>query len=342
VPTEPVRIPLNVLFGISDDHRARVHVRDEGRRLEYALPGTANIIPFLSKERFALNIIYLQNGNPVPVRLNAGPLLNHIADPDICSLALKIAEQIAEKSSRPCFNHPVAVARTSRDAVARLLSGIPGLTVPQTLRITPMTPADMPKAIEEAGLTYPVLVRIPGSHGGSKMEKVDSAERALEVAGWPRSQDELYVTKFHDFIGPDGLYRKFRVVVVGENIFLRTCIVGGNWFLGRGGRSPNSEKEERIRLASFDEEQGPHLTPVFREMRRRLGLDYFGVDCNIDENGQVLLFEANACMNILSNNFPSPNIWDGVIARITSAVERLLAAPNTWQKPHAGALKASA
>ena len=337
VPTEPVRIPLNVLFGISDDRRARVHVLDEGRRLEYALPGTANIIPFLSTERFVLNIIYLQHGNPVPIRLNAGPLLNHIADPDICSRSLKIAEQIAEKSARPCFNHPSAVARTSRDAVSRLLSGMSGVTVPQTLRVNPLTASDVPKAIEEAGLTYPVLLRIPGSHGGSKFEKVDNAERAHEVAGWPRAEDALYVTKFYDFVSPDGLYRKFRVVVVGDDIFLRTCIVGGNWLLGRGRRAANSEKEERVRLASFDEELGPRLKPVFREMRLRLGLDYFGVDCNIDEQGQVLLFEANACMNILSNNFPSPNIWDAVIERITIAVERLLATPSTWQSPKADA-----
>ena len=204
--------------------------------------------------------------------------------------------------------------------------------MPQTLRITPLSAADVPKAIEEAGLAYPVLLRIPGSHGGSKFEKVDDPQRALEVAGWPRGQDTLYVTKFYDFVSPDGLYRKFRIVVVGDDIFLRTCIVGGNWLLGRGRRAPNSEKEERTRLASFDEELGPRLTPVFREMRLRLGLDYFGVDCNIDKNGQVLLFEANACMNILRNNFPPPNIWDAPIKRISAAVEQLLASPEKWRQ----------
>ena len=337
IPAQAVRIPLNVLFGLSDNHTARVRVVDQGRRLEYSLPGTANIIPFLHKERFVLNVIYLQSGNPVPVNLNAGPLLNHIADADMCSLALKLAEQIAEKSARPCFNHPVAVARTSRDSVSRLLAGIPGLTVPQTLRITAVAAAEVPKAIEEAGLSYPVLLRIPGSHGGANLEKVDTPARAFEVAGWPRSGEALYVTKFYDFASPDGHYRKFRVVVVGDDIFLRTCIVGGKWLLGRGRRTANSEQEERARLASFETELGPALKPVFSEMRRRLGLDYFGVDCNIDEKGHVLLFEANACMNILRNNFPSPNIWEKPIARITNAVERLLAAPSTWYQPGAAA-----
>jgi len=327
-------VPLNVLVGISDGHTARVRVVDEGRRLEYLLPGSANIISFLSKERFALNLIYLQRGNPVPVRLNGGALLNHISDPDICSFALKMAEQIVDKSGRSCFNHPIAVANCARDRVSHLLSGTPGLTVPRTLRINPAEPIEVPRTIEEAGLAYPVLMRIPGSHSSSNLVKVETADRAKEVAGWPRSQDAIYVTKFYDFVNSDGLYRKFRVAVVGDEIFLRTCIVGDNWLLGRGRRAAKSEQEERAQLASFDDGLGPRVKPAFLEMRRLLGLDYFGVDCNIDENGQVLLFEANACMNILSNNFRSPNMWEGIIARITSAVERLLMAPSKWQQPH--------
>jgi hypothetical protein len=68
---------------------------------------------------------------------------------------------------------------------------------------------------------------------------------------------------------------------------------------------------------------------IFREIATRLGRDFFGVQCNIDEDGRVLLFEANACMNILRNFRPSPNMFDAPIATIKSAVEELLAVPST-------------
>jgi hypothetical protein len=83
-------------------------------------------------------------------------------------------------------------------------------------------------------------------------------------------------------------------------------------------------------FTQFEREWSSQLRPVFREIATRLELDFFGVDCNIDEDGRVLLFEANPCMNILKNSSPSPNMWDAPIAKIKSAVEERLAAPSTW------------
>ena len=55
----------------------------------------------------------------VPVRLGPGALLNHAADPDVCK-EVSPADRAhrAARSRRPCFNHPSAIARTTRDEVA--------------------------------------------------------------------------------------------------------------------------------------------------------------------------------------------------------------------------------
>jgi glutathione synthase/RimK-type ligase-like ATP-grasp enzyme len=100
----------------------------------------------------------------------------------------------------------------------------------------------------------------------------------------------------------------------------------------RNDRAANTEDGERAAFAKFDRDWRGHLQPIFREMGARLGLDYFGVDCNIDDTGNVLLFEANPCMNILANTTRSPNIWDGPIAEIKEALERRLSAPTTWRQ----------
>ena len=329
--TAPARIPINVLFGVPDDNRASARVTPDGKRVDFTLPGTANMVAYLSK-RFALNPLHLQQGGPLPRAIAPGAFLNHIADADICSRALELAKQVAQDVARPCFNHPIEVAGTTRDGVAQALAGIPGLTVPKTIRIKTTTPSAFRQIVDQEGLAYPILVRVPGFHGGLKIIRIDKKEAIEDIAKLRSGGESLYATEFRDFVSPDGRYRKFRVVVVGDEIHLRTCIIGDNWLLGRGYRAPDSEKEERDQLETFDRNLAPHLKPVFEEIARRLGVDYFGVDCNIDKNGQVLLFEANACMNILRNNFPPPNIWDAPIKRISAAVEQLLASPEKWRQ----------
>ncbi len=324
------RIPINVLFGVPDDRTARIVVVDEGKRLDFVVLGTASIAPYLSK-RFAPRILYLHPGDEVPIRLGPGALLNHAADPDLCKETLRLIERIGRKVQRPCFNHPSAIARTTRDEVARLLTGIAGLVVPKTIRSDAATPRELSEAVSRAGLAYPVLVRVAGSHGGLDMVRVAGADAMADIATLRRDGRSLYVTEFRDFVSPDGFYRKARIVVVEGRIFLRHFVIGNQWLLHTEKRAEHTEDEERAMFAAFDAEWVPRLQPIFAEIGRRLDLDFFGVDCNIDSSGQVLLFEANSCMYILNNMRPSPNMWDTPIERIRTAVEDLLASPERWR-----------
>ena len=336
------RIRLNVLFGIPDDGAGTVRVAPGGRTVvadgpgsgssSFVLRGSANLAPFLPRERFALDRIYVQGDGP-PISLGPGPLLNHIADPDICSRALVEVAKIAERTGRPCFNHPAAIAQTSRDGVAQRLSGIPGLIVPKTIRVSQRSPAHLRDAASDAGLRYPILVRVVGSHGGEDRVKIDKPESMGEVAQLQHEGQPLFLTEFYDFVSPDGFYRKFRIVVVGDEILVRHCVIGSDWSLhGRyrvKGMGPDEEEEDVFN--TFQSKWVPDLAPVFNEMARRLDLDYFGVDCNIDQAKNVLLFEANACMKVLKNYRPLPNRFEAPIARIVTALENRLAAPDTWR-----------
>lgn len=91
------------------------------------------------------------------------------------------------------------------------------------------------------------------------------------------------------------------------------------------------DEEEAALFDSFDSEWAPALKPMFGEMSRRLDLDYFGVDCHIDRDRNVLLFEANACMKVLKNYKALPNRFEAPIAKIKKAPEDRLASPETWR-----------
>jgi glutathione synthase/RimK-type ligase-like ATP-grasp enzyme len=335
------RVGLNVLLGVPDDGRGVVRVGGHGRTLvpdnpdsalaRFTLRGSANIAPFLSTERFLLNRFYVQDDTTPPIRLGPGPILNHIADPDICSRALAAVAKIAERSGRPCFNHPTAVARTSRDGVAQLLGGIAGLTVPKTIRVAQRSPAHVREAAREAQLRYPILIRVVGSHGGEDRVKIDKPDSMDDIVRLEHVDQPLFLTEFCDFISPDGFYRKFRIVVVGDDIFVRHCIIGTEWSLHGRHRAEGAEAEETIIFDTFQSDWVPSLKPVFKEITRRLDLDYFGVDCHIDRNRNVLLFEANACMKVLKNYRALPNRFEAPIARIKAALENRLASPDTWR-----------
>jgi hypothetical protein len=332
--TAPAPIPINVLFGLPNDRKAPIIVYDDGKSIAFDLTGTVGMLPYLSKTRFRLSVSYLEPGGAEPARLGPGPLLNHIAEPDSCSETLKMVERIVAKADRPCFNHPVPIGRTTRDEVSRVLAGIEGLKVPKTIRVRERAPAEVLRAIELAGLAFPVLVRVAGFHLGMTLIRVETADDIEVISRLDRDdRSSLYVTEFCDFGSADGLYRKYRVAVVGTGIFLRHLYIGPTWLIHRARTIAGTEEEERAFLDSFDSRWVPRLKPMFQEIGRRLQLDFFGVDCNIDASGQVLLFEANSCMKILGYTGPRPNIWEAPIARITAAVEERLSQPATWCRP---------
>ncbi len=324
-------MPITVLYGLPDDGLADIHALNNGRGLSLIVSGTVGIDAVLPKQRFEATKIYLDASGTSSVEAGPGPLLNHIGDPDSCSKSLALISEIAARIPRPCFNHPAAVARTTRDKVSKLLGGIENLDAPKTIRIAPIAPERLQDAVEAAGMNFPILVRVAGAHLGLDLVLVESPEASGEILKLSRNARSLYVTEFRKVSSPDGCYRKWRIVVVGKEIFILHNVIGKEWNVHAASRTPESFEEERQSIDSFETKLAPRLRPMFLEIARRLDMDYFGVDCHIANDGRVTLFEANACMMILQNRHPSPNLWDKPIAKIKEAVFDLLATPRRWR-----------
>jgi hypothetical protein len=84
------------------------------------------------------------------------------------------------------------------------------------------------------------------------------------------------------------------------------------------------QEEETRALETFDSTIAPLIQPVVSEIQQRLQLEYFGIDCNITAEGKILLFEANATMNILLNNAETPNKWQLPIAKIKQGLIEMI------------------
>ncbi|MES2723945.1 MAG: hypothetical protein V4656_12405 [Pseudomonadota bacterium] len=324
-----------LFMGVPDDGRVMAQGQGLLRRPTYVFSGTCSFLDYVG-ERFAgaREIWFAPPAGPMSLRVAPGPMVNYLADPDIYGVALGKAERVARAMGGPCLNWPGAVLRSGRDSVARALAGIPGVVAPRTERLRGSGPPELARMIADLGMRYPVLIRPVGAHGGKELLRIDGpGDLEGLVAGW-MCDAPLYVTEFHPFADPDGVHRKYRLAVIGDQIILRHVIIGDTWLLHADSQAEGTEADEEARLASFQEGLLPVIAPAVHEIARRLGLDVFGIDCHLDQDGRLLLFEANACMNFLARSVPPPNMWDAPVEAIRSALLALLADPTRWR--HAG------
>ena len=81
------------------------------------------------------------------------------------------------------------------------------------------------------------------------------------------------------------------------------------------------QQEEEAFLTNSTAVFGASQHEVLHEIRRRVGLDYFGIDCGLDTSGNIVVFEVNASMLVHARN-------EGFLYK-TPAVERIKLAFDT-------------
>jgi glutathione synthase/RimK-type ligase-like ATP-grasp enzyme len=323
---------LLFLNAVPDDLRVFCVYSAANRGPTYVFPGAASFLTDAIRAIPSSQVALVGPGFDINLhegRLPRG-LVNHIGDGDSCAEALCRAVALQQRSGLPCFNLPDRVARASRDGVARLLSDAPGVRMPRTIRVVPERPSDIFEAVAAAGLRYPLILRIAGEHGGRSMVRLLRPDDAEPLHALPWGGRTLYLTEFVDYADPDGFYRKMRIAVVGDRYFVRHRVRGDRWKVHVADRNPASVAEETAFLEAFDRDTRPVIDTAIAAIRQRIGLDYFGIDCNLRPDGSLLVFEANPCMKILHNSYPSPNIWDAPIATIEAALMELLRHPERW------------
>ena len=321
-----------LLMGVTDTGRATTLYGNWHEPPRLVMQGTASFLAQLADLPWDAQAIYFGDERlTLNARMLRAPCINFLADADLYQRALHQAAAFVDALNVPCFNHPRAIQRTTRDGIHELLQGIPGLHVPKTVRANAATLAQLQSAMAQAGIQYPVLVRMCGGHGGEDTALVRGPAGWDAINPLPWGGRDIYLTQFVDYRDVDGHYRKTRIVVAGDGIFNRHHIVSDEWMVHAKNRLAGSREEERAYLENFATGTLPHIAGVVQEITQRIGLDYYGIDASIRPDGSVLLFEANACMNTLVNIAPAgPSIWDQVIQDIAVQLAATLADSTAW------------
>lgn len=223
-------------------------------------------------------------------------VFNAIGDPDLAPPTQARVEQFLKLCAAPVFNDPAKVRRTFRHLIPDLLADIADVAAPRSVRLT--ADADWAALIAEAGLTWPVLIRPIGSHGGKGLIRLEGPED-LAKADCPAGRD-AYATAFRDYRSPDGAWRKYRAIFVGGRAFPYHLAISDDWLVHHGTAAMTKRPErlaEELRFLSDPQAAiGAKAMAAVGAIGRRLDLDYGGVDFTVLTDGTVLVFEANATM----------------------------------------------
>jgi hypothetical protein len=319
-----------ILFvdGMPDDNLVRFSVDGNGRQSLF-LRGTTNALPFLgiSKDQVLVYTLYGSGFKQPDLTLPVKPKLifSQISDPDTSLGALERCVELVKAVGAPVINHPAMVLRTARHEVMDALQGIDGLRVPRTIRCEPSSPEDVFDMARGAGLDAPFIVRVAGRHGGRQMLRVGGEGDYPRLHVFPFDGRPFYISEYLEFADRDGVYHKHRIAVIGDRAIARHALAGPEWSVHADTRNlafSASLPAEHERVARIEHEFLPGLAGLVAIIRSRLGLDYFGIDCNIAEDGMVTLFEANTAMNMFQNTERS---LEPVIERIRTATRGLIA-----------------
>ncbi len=241
-------------------------------------------------------------------------LLNAIGDADLCGPALRATEELlARRPTAPVINHPSRVLATGRAALAQVLRGVAGIAVP---RISSFARAALrmqggAAILHEHDYSFPLLLRAPGFHTGRHFVRVETAAD-LAVAASSLPGDEVFAIEYLQGTWPDGDARKGRVMFIGGKLYPLHWAVSRDWkvhyFTADMAEHAAHREEERLFLTDMVNFLGTKAIKALTTISARLGLDYGGIDFGLSAEGDVLVFEANATMAIVSP--PPAPLWD--------------------------------
>jgi hypothetical protein len=321
-----------LIQGIPDRGNHPVRLINKNQTLSVDIAGTANFINHIPELAASAHCLWLPISKSCSIDVPKYPIVNHMADPDFYDLPLCQAIELAKILDTPCFNHPAAVKNNSRERLKLLLQDISGLIVPKCIRIKPKRPHDFHTAIADQEFSYPVIVRLCGTHGGQTQVLINNKNDWDNVYSIPWINSDVYITEFYNYCDLDGYFRKQRVTVIGDIIFPRHCCAKKTWSVSGHDSPPETMQHELEWNETFYRKSYPIIKDRICQISQALDLDYYGIDYSLRPDGIMLIFEASACMSLLdSYGEVSHHMIEDFPENAKKALKNLLSDPCQWR-----------
>jgi glutathione synthase/RimK-type ligase-like ATP-grasp enzyme len=175
---------------------------------------------------------------------------------------------------------------------------------------------------------FPLIVRPVDSHAGTDLQKVDDGT-ALHAYLATHPASEFYLAPFVDYSGPDGQFRKYRIVLIDGTPFICHLAISSHWMVHylNAGMDDSAAKraEEAAGMAAFDDGFARRHAAALAEIDSRMGLPYLGIDCAETRDGRLLIFEVDNAMVVHAMDDPGRYPYKGpVMDKVFGAFEKML------------------
>jgi hypothetical protein len=253
-------------------------------------------IDFLVEETdIALSFLYLGEGLPVPSTIPEHDVaFVAVCESDRSQFLLKELSQIMGHWPRPFLNLPERISQLSRNQVSEQLSSSSGTIASDAHRWTRRGFVDR---ISSGEVVFPVIARPVNSHAGHGLAKLDDLAQTAEYLA-TQDDDEFFVAPFIDYRSRDGMYRKFRIVMIGGEPFAAHMAISQRWmvhYLNADMLDSESNRNAECRfMSNFDLDFAAKHRESLQEIDRRIGLDYYSIDCAETLDGKLLVFEIDS------------------------------------------------
>ena len=247
---------------------------------------------------------YVTPGNPLALPVpEHDVLLVAMGDSDENRPLLAALEKDLANWPKPVVNAPQFIPATDRSVASVLLKDVPGVLIPPTLYVSRSVLGEIARgevllADLVEGCDFPIILRPVGSQAGRDLEKFEHSEDVapyLEKVADP----EFFLSRFVDYSGKDGQFRKYRVAMIDGVPFACHMGVSSHWmvhYVNAGMYEDAAKRAEEARfMENFDEFAARHREAL-AAIRERNGLDYLCIDCAETADGRLLIFEADHCM----------------------------------------------
>lgn len=243
------------------------------------------------------------------------PALEELPEHDVLFVAIGEAdskhelllglEDILQSWPRPVLNFPARIAELGRDRACALLRGLNSIEMPTAVRVSRAQMQQLaageclPNSLLQDVNDFPIIARPLGSHAGNglrKIQELDAVADYLEAV----PSDEFYIARFVDYRSEDGLFRKYRIMLIDGLPFISHMGISKHWmihYLNAGMTESQEKRDEEARfMANFDVDFARRHATAFAEIHERTGLDYVGIDCGETRDGKLLIFEIDSDM----------------------------------------------
>lgn len=261
---------------------------------------------FLRADRYQIeNLVveYWPRGRQIP---DHDVVFNAISDADVAYPAL-VATQTFKAQLGPTINAPWALQTTGRISMASRLSGIPGVRVPRIAQYAKRELEKRPTLLSQEGFTFPVLLRSVGFHGGRYFHRVASDNQLVDVMTHLPERD-VWVIEMLPSAHDTGEYHKYRMMMVQRTLYPIHSVFSRQWKVHdyTGSRDITYRDREVPFLMDARTTLGEAVWERLLEIVQRCPWDYGGIDFDVSDTGEVMVFEANATMAI-PDLFSVPN-----------------------------------